>query len=230
MVKAERSLADLRKSKIIMNRLPIFLIILPWLFINAGCQRKEEKPQTAAQQKLKVVTTVAPITSIVENVGGDKIDLAGIIPEGTNSHTFEPIPSDSQLLSSADLIILNGLDLETPTQKLAQGNLKQQASIYSLGDKTLNEADYIFDFSFPRERGRPNPHLSRLLALFCPPLRLPSHRRRATVGFFRSQPARSGASHRSNTQRKSSCRIRFGGFSESRAGTNREGDQEPLYR
>ena len=142
-----------------MNRLPIFLIILPWLFINAGCQRKEEKSQTAAQQKLKVVTTVAPITSIVENVGGDKIDLAGIIPEGTNSHTFEPIPSDSQLLSSADLIILNGLDLETPTQKLAQGNLKQEASIYSLGDKTLNEADYIFDFSFPRERGHPNPHL-----------------------------------------------------------------------
>src|SRR5436309_15259754 len=112
MVKAERSLADLRKSKIIMNRLPIFLIILPWLFINAGCQRKEEKPQTAAQQKLKVVTTVAPITSIVENVCGDKIDLAGIIPEVTNSHTFEPCLSESQLLLCAELIFVNGLVLD----------------------------------------------------------------------------------------------------------------------
>jgi ABC-type Zn uptake system ZnuABC Zn-binding protein ZnuA len=141
-----------------MNRLLIFLILLPWLFIY-GCQRKDDKLQTADQQKLKVVTTVAPITSIVENVGADKIDLAGIIPEGINSHTFEPIPSDSKLLSSADLIIINGLDLETPTEKLAQGNLKRGASIFSLGDKTINQADYIFDFSFPRKHGHPNPHL-----------------------------------------------------------------------
>ena len=102
---------------------------------------------------------VAPITSIVENVAGDKADIAGIIPEGINSHTFEPIPSDSKLLSSADLIILNGLDLETPTLELAQANLKPGASFYSLGDKTIKEADYIFDFSFPKEQGHPNPHL-----------------------------------------------------------------------
>jgi ABC-type Zn uptake system ZnuABC Zn-binding protein ZnuA len=141
-----------------MNRLLIFLILLPWLFIY-GCQRNPDKLQAADRQKLKVVTTVAPITSIVENVGADKIDLAGIIPEGINSHTFEPIPSDSKLLSSADLIIINGLDLETPTEKLAQGNLKKGASIFSLGDKTINQADYIFDFSFPRKQGHPNPHL-----------------------------------------------------------------------
>ncbi|MGH7782719.1 MAG: metal ABC transporter substrate-binding protein, partial [Candidatus Binatia bacterium] len=58
-----------------------------------------------------------------------------------------------------DLIIINGLDLETPTLKLAQANLKKGASIYSLGDKTVSEADYIYDFSFPKEQGHPNPHL-----------------------------------------------------------------------
>jgi manganese/iron transport system substrate-binding protein len=105
--------------------------------------------------KLRIVSTVAPITSIVENVVGDKADVAGIIPEGVNSHTFEPIPSDSKLLSSADLIIFNGLDLETPTEKLAQANLKKGAATYSLGDKTIKEADYIYDFSFPKNRGTP---------------------------------------------------------------------------
>lgn len=141
-----------------MHRLFLLLVALPWL-VFTGCQKKDEKAQTPAQQKLKVVTTVAPITSIVENVGGDKIDLAGIIPEGINSHTFEPIPSDSRLLSNADLIILNGLDLETPTLKLAEANLKKQAAIFSLGDKTIKEAEYVYDFSFPKELGHPNPHL-----------------------------------------------------------------------
>jgi ABC-type Zn uptake system ZnuABC Zn-binding protein ZnuA len=132
--------------------------VLALAFFFTACGRQEEKPATA-EKKLNVVTTVAPITSIVENIAGDKIQLAGIIPEGINSHTFEPIPSDSKLLSSADLIILNGLDLETPTLRLAQANLKPGATIYSLGDKTIKEADYIFDFSFPKEQGHPNPHL-----------------------------------------------------------------------
>jgi len=129
------------------------------LFLPA-CGRREETPAApAAAKKLNVVTTVAPITSIVENVGGDRIKLTGIIPEGIDSHTFEPIPSDAKLLSQADLIIVNGLDLEIPTVKLAEANLKQGASILSLGQKTLKETDYVYDFSFPKEKGHPNPHL-----------------------------------------------------------------------
>src|ERR1041384_97163 len=46
--------------------------------------------------KLNVATTVAPISSIARNVGGDRIDLRGIIPDGTNSHTFEPAPSGAK--------------------------------------------------------------------------------------------------------------------------------------
>ena len=47
--------------------------------------------------------------------GGDKIQLDGTIPEGINSHTFEPVPSDVKILARADLLIVNGLDLENPT-------------------------------------------------------------------------------------------------------------------
>src|SRR4029434_1888722 len=84
------------------------LWFLSLVFLLTACGRREEKPAATAEKKLNVVTTVAPMTSIVENIAGDKIQLTGIIPEGINSHTFEPIPSDSKLLSSADLIILNG--------------------------------------------------------------------------------------------------------------------------
>src|SRR5215471_16457743 len=49
---------------------------------------------TAAQSdRLKVLTTVAPLTNIVKNIGGPHIDLHGLIPGGTDSHTFEPAPS-----------------------------------------------------------------------------------------------------------------------------------------
>ena len=76
---------------------------------------------------LRVVTTVSPITSLAENIGGTKIVLEGIIPEGTNSHTFEPAPSVARVISQADIINLNGLSLEEPSLQLAKANKKGKA-------------------------------------------------------------------------------------------------------
>jgi ABC-type Zn uptake system ZnuABC Zn-binding protein ZnuA len=108
---------------------------------------------------LNVATTVAPISSIVRNIGGNRIDLRGIVPDGADSHTFEPAPSDAVLLSQADILIANGLDLETPTIELAEANLLEGAEVFTLGDKTITPEEYAYDFSFPEEDGSPNPHL-----------------------------------------------------------------------
>lgn len=109
--------------------------------------------------KLNVVTTVAPISSIARNIGGARIDLYGIIPDGINSHTFEPAPSDAVILSKANVVFVNGLDLELPTMDLAAANLREGAEIVSLGEQTITEDEWVFDFSFPEEDGHPNPHL-----------------------------------------------------------------------
>ena len=114
---------------------------------------------TSGARKLKVVTTVSPITSITENIGGSRIQLEGIIPEGVNSHTFEPAPSVARVLADADLIVLNGLFLEQPSLKLAEANKKSSAVILLLGDKTITREEWAFDFSFPESKGNPNPHL-----------------------------------------------------------------------
>jgi len=106
-----------------------------------------------------VATTVAPITSIVANIVGDRADVTGIVPEGTNSHTFEPRPSVAELLSTADLIFVNGLKLEDPTVELAAQNKKDGARIVALGTTVLPKSKYVFDFSFPKSEGKPNPHL-----------------------------------------------------------------------
>ena len=112
-----------------------------------------------AQTKLKVVSTVAPITNIVLNVGGSKIDLEGIIAPGVDSHTFEPAPSDAVRLAGADLIVVNGLALEGHTIELAQANLKPGGRILELGPNTITRDEWVFDFSFPEENGDPNPHV-----------------------------------------------------------------------
>lgn len=114
---------------------------------------------TGGPDMLDVATTVAPISSLARNIGGDRIRLHGIVPDATNSHTFEPSPSDARVLSNADLIIVNGLHLEQPTLDLAEASKRPDATIEYLGDNTLGQADWLFDFSFPESEGDPNPHL-----------------------------------------------------------------------
>ncbi len=114
---------------------------------------------TGEPDKLDVATTVAPISSLARNVGGDRIRLHGIVPDATNSHTFEPAPSDARVLANADLIIVNGLHLEQPTLELAEASKRPETPVLQLGDATITPEDWLFDFSFPESGGDPNPHL-----------------------------------------------------------------------
>jgi ABC-type Zn uptake system ZnuABC Zn-binding protein ZnuA len=109
---------------------------------------------------LTIVTTVAPITSIVANIAsGSPTVIEGIVPEGTNSHTYEPPPSVAATLESADIVFINGLVLEEPTKDLASANAAEGSVICELGTAILPRSEWIFDFSFPEEGGKPNPHL-----------------------------------------------------------------------
>jgi ABC-type Zn uptake system ZnuABC Zn-binding protein ZnuA len=56
-------------------------------------------------------------------------------------------------------VFINGLHLEEPTRELAEANVRAGVPIVELGAETITPDEYIYDFSFPREGGDPNPHL-----------------------------------------------------------------------
>src|ERR1700730_10008102 len=117
------------------------MIVLNFVLAACGGAAASATPLTGA--KLRVVTTVAPITNIIYNVGGSRIDLTGIIPEGSDSHTFEPAPSTAALFATADVVFVNGLHLEEPTRKMAATNAKAGSEIVNLGEQTLTPDQYM---------------------------------------------------------------------------------------
>ncbi len=128
--------------------------------VAAACGSDEDSSgDTASSSGFQVVTTVAPITSIAANVIGECAEIVGIVPEGTNSHTFEPPPSAAEVMTTADVVFINGLQLEEPTKELAQANVDDGVEIIELGDETITVDEYKYDFSFPEDGGKPNPHL-----------------------------------------------------------------------
>ncbi len=133
---------------------PILLLLAGFAGACGGGDSDEESAAT-----IRVVTTVSPIRNIIENVGGDRVTVTGIVPEGTNSHTFEPAPSVARDIAQADLIVANGLNLELPAIELAEANRRDGVEIVLLGEATVSPEKYVYDFSFPEDGGDPNPHL-----------------------------------------------------------------------
>jgi len=65
-----------------------------------------------AQAKLRVVASTTDLRSVIEIVGGDRVDVDSIAKGTQDQHTIEPKPSYMVKASHADLFVAVGLELE----------------------------------------------------------------------------------------------------------------------
>lgn len=83
------------------------IYILLFAIVLFNC--KNEKKQNT---KLNVVTTTSMITDLVNNIGGEHINLQGLMGSGVDPHLYKASEGDVTKLSNADIIFYNGLHLE----------------------------------------------------------------------------------------------------------------------
>jgi manganese/iron transport system substrate-binding protein len=82
--------------------------------------RENTKPQ--------VVVTSTIITNLAAEIGGEEVQITGILKPGADPHIYEPVPADSRVLEKANLILYNGYNLEPGIIKLMNatgGNVKK---------------------------------------------------------------------------------------------------------
>lgn len=76
------------------------------------------RSQTETNGKPNVVATSTILADLTAEVGGDEIQLKGILQPGTDPHVYEPVPADTVALEKAKLIVYNGYNLEPGLIKL----------------------------------------------------------------------------------------------------------------
>lgn len=90
--------------------------VLRWLalglLLSIGCSTPTSTGGNVAERKVRVVTTTGMITDLVRNVGGDRVEVTGLMGPGVDPHLYKATPGDTARLMQADLIFYNGLHLE----------------------------------------------------------------------------------------------------------------------
>ena len=76
----------------------------------AGCGTKYLEENNG--EKLRVGVTINPLKDFAEAIGGDKVEVFSIIPDGSDAHSFDPKPKDLKDLLNTNIFIYNGLQME----------------------------------------------------------------------------------------------------------------------
>jgi len=83
------------------------ILILFTLITVLSCKNKKQD-----NGKLNIVTTTTMITDLVKNIGGDQVNIQGLMGSGVDPHLYKASEGDVTKLVNADIIFYNGLHLE----------------------------------------------------------------------------------------------------------------------
>jgi len=88
-----------------------------------GCISSDELASSKETDRgVSLVASTVPLGHFSKMVGGDRVQVAVLVPPGTNPHTFEPSPSKLVEVENADLYVKNGAGLEIWMDRIMRAN------------------------------------------------------------------------------------------------------------
>ena len=70
------------------------------------------------KSKITAITSFYPLYEFTKEIGGNKVDVSLLVPQGVEPHDWEPTIRDIQKIEQADLIIINGNGFEKWVDKI----------------------------------------------------------------------------------------------------------------
>jgi manganese/zinc/iron transport system substrate-binding protein len=133
-----------------MNKI-IFAILTIALLLNA-CAPESNSDSSG---KINIVTTIGMIADITKNVGGEHVEVIGLMGPGVDPHLYKASEGNVRALQEADLVFYNGLHLESQ-----MGDVLERMN--DIGIKTVAVTDKIDRTLLnapPEFKGNYDPHI-----------------------------------------------------------------------
>jgi len=92
--------------------------------------------------KLKVVTTFSVLADLVQQIGGQYVEVNTLVDWDEDAHVFHPSPKDIKHLSRADLLLINGLGFEGWIERLVSSSkFKGQLVVATSGVEVITHVE-----------------------------------------------------------------------------------------
>ena len=101
---------------------------------NKGGDAKDNAQSGNGDKKIKIVTTTTMLADLSRIIGGDKVEVEGLMGEGVDPHLYTASAGDVDKLSKADLIVYGGLHLEGKMTEVFESMEQQKKAILNVGD------------------------------------------------------------------------------------------------
>jgi len=86
--------------------------LLALALLLTACESRPAQTQPAGPRMLTVVTTFTVLADMIQQVGGDKVQVKPLVPPGGEVHTYQPTPDDIKNVARATIVFYNGAHLE----------------------------------------------------------------------------------------------------------------------
>ncbi|MFC5647587.1 metal ABC transporter solute-binding protein, Zn/Mn family [Paenibacillus solisilvae] len=110
-----------------IQRLFLTLLVIGCVALVSACGNKNVS--SGAEGKIKVTTTVGMITDVVNQVGGEHVEVTGLMTAGVDPHLYKASQGDIEKLDKADIIFYNGLHLEGKMVEIFEKIAKKKTTV-----------------------------------------------------------------------------------------------------
>jgi len=107
-----------------------------------------------AEQRLQLVATTSMIADVVREIGGDAVEVKGLMGPGVDPHLYRQTRSDVTAMTRADAVFWSGLRLEAQLETLL-GRLAQRGPVFAVAE-AVPEDRRLADEDSPDQ---PDPHV-----------------------------------------------------------------------
>jgi zinc/manganese transport system substrate-binding protein/manganese/iron transport system substrate-binding protein len=88
-----------------------------------------------------VVTTTTQLTDFARVIGGDRVRVYGLLKPNVDPHDYEPTPADLEALRHADLIVKNGVGLESWLDRTIKSSGSKARVVDTSTDVAVHDGD-----------------------------------------------------------------------------------------
>ncbi|MBM7871846.1 zinc transport system substrate-binding protein [Clostridium pascui] len=125
-------------KKKLLYLITVILLIMSLVACNKNTDTKQtSKVESSENGKIKIAVTFNPLKEFAEAVGGDKVKVETIIPNGSEPHDFDPRAKDLINIENADIFVYNGFNMEPWVDKVIS-NLQNKDLITVESSKNIN--------------------------------------------------------------------------------------------